>query len=35
MFKSGYLNQGLYVDPDRDFVAVYVSTTPYVPPYGA
>ena len=34
MFKSGNLNQGIYVDPNRDFVGVYFSSTPYVAPYG-
>lgn len=34
MFKSGNLQQGLYVDPERDFVGVYFSVAPYVPPYG-
>lgn len=31
MYKSGKLNQGIYVDPKRDFIAVIFSTTP---PYG-
>ncbi|NEQ11546.1 MULTISPECIES: serine hydrolase domain-containing protein [unclassified Moorena] len=34
MAKSGNLNQLIYVDPERDFVGVVVSTTPYVAPYG-
>jgi CubicO group peptidase (beta-lactamase class C family) len=34
MYKHGNMGQGIYIDPERDFVAVYFSTTPYVPPYG-
>jgi len=34
MYKSGNLNQGIYIDPGRDFVGVFFSSTPYVPPYG-
>ena len=34
MYKHGNLGQGIYIDPERDFVGVYFSTTPYVPPFG-
>jgi CubicO group peptidase (beta-lactamase class C family) len=34
MYKHGNLGQGIYIDPDRDFVGVYFSITPYVPPFG-
>ena len=34
MYKHGNTGQGIYIDPERDFVAVYFSATPYVPPYG-
>lgn len=34
MYKHGNMGQGIYIDPARDFVAVYFSTTPYVAPYG-
>jgi len=34
MYKHGNMGQGIYVDPERDFVGVYFSTTPYVSPYG-
>ena len=34
MYKHGNMGQGIYIDPERDFVAVYFSTTPYVPPNG-
>jgi CubicO group peptidase (beta-lactamase class C family) len=34
MYKHGNMGQGIYIDPERDFVGVYFSTTPYVPPYG-
>ena len=34
MYKHGNMGQGIYIDPERDFVAVYFSTTPYVVPYG-
>ena len=34
MYKHGNMGQGIYIDPERDFVAVYFSTTPYVAPYG-
>lgn len=34
MFKSGNLGQGIYVDPKRDFVGVYLSTNGYVDGYG-
>ncbi|MEW9922473.1 serine hydrolase domain-containing protein [Marimonas sp. MJW-29] len=32
--KNGSLNQFLYLDPQRDFVGVAFSTTPYVEGYG-
>jgi CubicO group peptidase (beta-lactamase class C family) len=28
MYKGGFMDQGLYVSPDRDLVIVYFSTTP-------
>lgn len=34
MYKHGNTGQGIYVDPARDFAAVYFSATPYVAPYG-
>ena len=34
LYKHGNMGQGIYIDPERDFVGVYFSTTPYVPPYG-
>lgn len=34
MYKHGNTGQGIYVDPERDFAAVYFSATPYVAPYG-
>lgn len=34
MYKHGNTGQGIYVDPGRDFAAVYFSATPYVAPYG-
>jgi CubicO group peptidase (beta-lactamase class C family) len=34
MYKHGNLGQGIYLDPERDFVGVYFSITPYVSPYG-
>lgn len=34
IYKHGNMGQGIYIDPERDFVAVYFSTTPYVAPYG-
>jgi hypothetical protein len=34
LYKHGNLGQGIYIDPARDFVGVYFSTNPYVPPYG-
>lgn len=34
MFKSGNLGQGIYIDPARDFVGVYLSTNGYVDGYG-
>lgn len=32
--KSGNLLQMIYIDPKRDFVSVYFSTTPFVDGYG-
>jgi CubicO group peptidase (beta-lactamase class C family) len=34
MYKHGNSGQGIYIDPERDFVGVYFSSTPYVKPYG-
>ncbi|CAK1799317.1 Beta-lactamase-related domain-containing protein [Vibrio crassostreae] len=34
MYKHGNSGQGVYVDPSRDFAAVYFGATPYVKPYG-
>ena len=34
LYKHGNSGQGIYIDPERDFVAVYFSSTPYIPPYG-
>ncbi|NOH97771.1 serine hydrolase domain-containing protein [Vibrio sp. 99-70-13A1] len=34
MYKHGNTGQGIYVDPARDFAAVYFGATPYVTPYG-
>ena len=34
MYKHGNTGQGIYVDPERDFAAVYFGATPYVAPYG-
>ena len=34
LWKHGNLGQGIYIDPMRDFVAVYFSTNGYIPPYG-
>ena len=34
ILKNGNTGQGIYIDPERDFVAVMFSATPYVPPYG-
>lgn len=34
MYKHGNTGQGIYVDHDRDFAAVYFGATPYVAPYG-
>ncbi|WP_036816476.1 serine hydrolase [Photobacterium sanctipauli] len=34
MAKSGNLNQMIYMDPERDFAAVVVSTSPYHSGYG-
>ncbi|MDA2950771.1 MAG: serine hydrolase [Actinomycetota bacterium] len=32
--KSGNMMQMIYIDPERDFVSVYFSTTPFVEGYG-
>ena len=32
--KSGNLNQMIYIDPKRDFVSVFFSTSPFVEGYG-
>jgi len=34
LWKHGNLGQGIYIDPNRDFVGVYFSTNGYIPPYG-
>ncbi|EGQ9287871.1 serine hydrolase [Vibrio parahaemolyticus] len=34
LYKHGNLGQGIYIDPERDFVGVYFSSNPYIPPYG-
>ena len=34
LYKHGNTGQGIYVDPERDFVGVMFSATPYVSPYG-
>ncbi len=34
MYKHGNTGQGIYVDSERDFAAVYFSATPYIAPYG-
>ena len=34
LYKHGNTGQGIYIDPERDFVAVMFSATPYVSPYG-
>ncbi|RKF17901.1 class A beta-lactamase-related serine hydrolase [Alginatibacterium sediminis] len=34
LYKHGNLGQGIYIDPQRDFVGVYFSTNPYIAPYG-
>ncbi|WP_037028440.1 serine hydrolase domain-containing protein [Psychromonas aquimarina] len=34
LYKHGNTGQGMYVDPERDFAAVYFSATPYISPYG-
>ena len=34
LYKHGNTGQGIYIDPERDFVGVMFSATPYVPPYG-
>ena len=34
LWKHGNLGQGIYIDPQRDFVGVYFSTNGYIPPYG-
>jgi hypothetical protein len=32
LYKHGNLGQGIYIDPERDFVGVYFSTNGYAPP---
>lgn len=34
LWKHGNLGQGIYIDPQRDFVGIYFSTNGYIPPYG-
>ncbi|GAA4879481.1 serine hydrolase domain-containing protein [Ferrimonas pelagia] len=34
MYKHGNTGQGIYIDPERDFAAVYFSAVSYIPPYG-
>ena len=34
LYKHGNTGQGIYIDPERDFIAVMFSATPYVSPYG-
>lgn len=34
LWKHGNVGQGIYIDPARDFVGVYFSVNPYIPPYG-
>jgi len=34
LWKHGNIGQGIYIDPERDFVGVYFSTNGYIPPYG-
>jgi len=34
LWKHGNVGQGIYIDPERDFVGVYFSTNGYIPPYG-
>lgn len=34
LYKHGNTGQGIYIDPERDFVGVYFAATPYVAPYG-
>lgn len=34
LWKHGNVGQGIYIDPARDFVGVYFSVNPYMPPYG-
>lgn len=34
LYKHGNLGQGIYIDPERDFVGVYFSTNGYIPPHG-
>lgn len=33
LYKYGNVGQGIYIDPEREFVGVYFSTNGY-PPYG-
>jgi len=34
LYKHGNTGQGIYIDPERDFIGVYFSATPYIAPYG-
>lgn len=34
LWKHGNIGQGIYIDPERNFVGVYYSSNGYVPPYG-
>jgi hypothetical protein len=33
LHRHGNLGQGIYIDPERDFVGVYFSTNGYIPPH--
>jgi CubicO group peptidase (beta-lactamase class C family) len=34
LYKHGNTGQGIYIDPERDFIGVYFSATPYIKPFG-
>jgi CubicO group peptidase (beta-lactamase class C family) len=34
LWKHGNLGQGIYIDPERDFVGMYFSSNGYIAPYG-
>jgi CubicO group peptidase (beta-lactamase class C family) len=34
LWKHGNLGQGIYIDPERDFVGIYFSSNGYIAPYG-